>query len=168
MGEKTMKHLADAFAGESQANRKYTVFAEQADKEGYPGVAKMFRTIAAAEAIHARSHFQAEGGVKSTAENLQAAMDGEMYEYNSMYPPMIEAAAAEGDEKAKRSFHLANEAEKTHAALYKSTKEGIDGWKGKDEDWYLCPVCGYVHAGSAPDECPICKAKASVFVKNPA
>ena len=168
MYEKTMKDLNEGFAGESMANRKYLAFAAQAEKEGYPGVAKMFRTIAAAETVHALAHFRTSGGVGDTAANLKAALDGETYEFSTMYPAFIKDAEAEGHEAAKKGFHFANEAEKVHGGLYKKALEGLAALKGKDADWYLCPICGFVHEGSAPDVCPICKAKGSVFVKNPA
>ena len=168
MHERTMKDLQEAFAGESMANRKYLAFADQANKEGYPGVAKMFRAIASAETVHATAHFRTMDGVGDTASNLKAALDGETYEFSTMYPGFIKDAEAEGHAAAKRSFHLANEAEKVHGGLYKKALEGLAALKGKDADWYLCPICGFVHEGSAPDVCPICKAKGSVFVKNPA
>ena len=164
---KVMEDLAAAFAGESQANRKYTAFAEQAEKDNLPGVAKMFRAIASAETLHAISHFKTMGGVKTTAENLKAALDGETHEFTTMYPDFIKDAEAEGNAKAKASFNMANEAEKAHGALYKKTLENLDSLKGKDIDWYVCPICGYVHEGSAPEQCPICKVPGSKFLKNP-
>ena len=115
----TKDNLAAAFAGESQANRKYLMFAEQAEKDGFKGVAKLFRATAEAETIHAFAEFRANGGVGTTAENLQAAINGETYEFSEMYPPMIKEAEAEGDKTAARVFHFANEAEKVHAQLYK-------------------------------------------------
>ncbi len=165
---KVMQDLANAFAGESQANRKYLAFADQAEKDGFPGVAKMFRAIASAETLHATSHFKTMGGINSTAENLKAALDGETYEFTTMYPEFIKDAETEGNAKAKTSFNLANEAEKAHGALYKKTLENLDSLKGKDTDWYVCPVCGYVHEGSAPDKCPICNVPGAKFLKNPA
>ena len=168
MSKKTMGNLAAGFAGESQANRKYLAFADQADKEGYPGVAKMFRAIAAAETIHALAHLRIMGGIQDTAANLQSALDGETYEFTTMYPDFIKDAEAEGESSAQRSFNLANEAEKVHGRLYQKALADIASLKDKDADWYLCPVCGFVQEGSAPDACPVCKAKGSVFVKNPA
>ena len=168
MSTKTMENLAAGFAGESQANRKYLAFAQQAEKEGYPGIAKMFRAIASAETLHALSHFRTMGGVTDTAANLQAALDGETYEFSTMYPGFIRDAEAEKQDAAGKSFHFANEAEKVHGGLYRKALENLSSLKGKDSDWYLCPVCGFVQEGSAPDSCPICKAKGSVFVKNPA
>ena len=165
---KVMEDLAAAFAGESQANRKYLAFSEQAEKEGFPGVAKMFKAIASAETLHAISHFKTMGGVGTTAENLKGALEGETHEFTVMYPEFLKDAEAEGNAKAKMSFHHANEAEKAHGALYKKTLEELDSLKGKDTDWYVCPVCGYVHEGSAPDVCPICKVPGAKFLKNPA
>ncbi|HCL79996.1 MAG TPA: rubrerythrin [Synergistaceae bacterium] len=161
MSTKTMKGLAEAFAGESQANRKYLAFAAQAEKEGYPAVAKLFKTIAEAETLHALAHFKTMGGVKTTAENLKAALEGETYEFSVMYPEFMKFAEEEGQKAAAAGFHFANEAEKVHGALYEKAIASLE--KGKDSTFYLCPVCGYVEEGHAPDLCPICKAKKEVF-----
>ena len=158
----TKENFATAFAGESQANRKYLMFAEQAEKEGYPGIAKLFRATAEAETIHAFAEFRAMGGVGTTAENLQAGINGETYEFTEMYPPMREGAASEGDKNAERIFRFAEEAEKVHAKLY---KEALADMKNTDADYYLCPFCGYVHKGKTEENCPICGAKASLFKK---
>lgn len=158
---KTEQHLQEAFAGESQANRKYLAFAQQAEKEGYPQVAKLFRATAEAETIHAHSHLRALGGIGSTAENLQAAVNGETFEFKEMYPPMIETADAEGNKKAARSFTYANEAEKIHAELYRKALESLDS--PVDQDVYVCTVCGYIAEGEPLDDCPICHAKAKAF-----
>ncbi len=167
MSEKTMKNLAEGFAGESQANRKYLAFANQAEKEGYPGLAKMFRTIASAETIHALAHLQTMGGISDTKANLKAAITGETYEFSHMYPAFIKDAEEEGHKAAQRSFHMANEAEKVHAQLYQKAFDNLDSLKLKDSDWYLCPVCGFVQENSVPDKCPICNVPGSTFVKNP-
>jgi len=157
----TEKCLKESFAGESQANRKYLAFAKKADEEGYPGVAKLFRAAAEAEAIHALKELQAMGGIKTTKENLQSAIEGETYEFTEMYPGFIKTAEAEGNSQAKRVFHLANEAEKVHAELYKKALDGLDG--KADTDYYVCTVCGYIHENSAPEKCPICGAAAKAF-----
>lgn len=157
----TEKNLAAAFAGESQANRKYHAFATKAEQEGYPAVAKLFRAAAEAEAIHALSELKAMEGIKSTAENLQAAIDGETYEFTEMYPDFIKTAEAEGNTQAKRAFHFANEAEKVHAELYKKALAALEN--KEDFDYYLCPVCGYIHEKEAPEKCPICGAKGTSF-----
>jgi len=160
----TEKNLAAAFAGESQANRKYLAYAKQADAEGYTQIAKLFRATAEAETIHAHAHFKNMGMIKSTAENLQAAIDGETYEFNVMYPDFIKQAEAEGSNKSIiRAFKLANEAEKVHADLYANALANLEA-KGSS-DYYLCTVCGHIHEGSAPDTCPICGAKAQAYSK---
>jgi len=161
---KTEKNLKDAFAGESQANRKYLAFAQKAQTEGYPQVAKLFRAAAEAETVHAHTHLRTLKGVKSTLENLKEAHGGETYEFQNMYPPMIAEAKAEGNEAAVRTFTYANEVEKVHAALYQKAIDNL----GKDApavDYYVCSVCGYTCEKEAPEECPVCKAKKKVFVK---
>lgn len=158
----TQENFATAFAGESQANRKYLLFAEQAEKDGYPGIAKLFRATAAAETIHAFAEFRAMGGVSTTADNLQSAINGETYEFSDMYPPMVTEAQAEGNKDAARIFKFAESAEKVHAKLY---KDALDDMNNTEEDYYLCPICGYIHKGSTTDPCPICGAKASIFQK---
>ena len=161
----TDENLKEAFAGESQANRKYLAFAEQADKDGFAKVAKLFRTTAEAETIHAMGHFKAMGGVGTTAENLQAAIDGETYEYTKMYPPMLEKAESEGH-KAKRMFGYAVKAEAVHAKLYAQALEAVKAGKDLDVgEFYLCPICGHIEFGQAPASCPICGAKKENFVR---
>lgn len=158
----TEKNLAAAFAGESQANRKYLAFAKQADAEGYTKIAKLFRATAEAETIHAHAHFKNMGMIKSTAENLKAAIAGETYEFSVMYPEFIKEAEAEGNKSVVRAFTLANAAEKVHAELYEKALVNLEV---KDSaDYYLCTVCGHIHEGSAPAVCPICGAKAQAYV----
>ncbi len=161
--KKTMENLAEAFAGESQANRKYLAFAQKADAEGLPQIARLFRATAEAETIHAHAHLRNMGGIGTTAENLKEAMAGETYEFTEMYPPFIEDAESEGEKAAQRGFRLANEAEKVHAELYGQALENLD--KGEDFEVYLCPVCGHVAVSSAPDACPICGLKAAAYRK---
>jgi rubrerythrin len=164
MGSKTDGNLQEAFAGESQANRKYLFFAEKADKEGYPQVARLFRAAADAETVHAKNHLNVLNGVGSTEKNLATAAEGEHHEFTSMYPPFIEEAEKEGNTKAKRTFDYANEVEKVHhghfEAALKSVKEGAEM---KEEPYYVCQVCGYTAAGEAPDKCPVCGAPAKSF-----
>lgn len=158
---KTEKNLQDAFAGESQANRRYLAFAKKADKEGHPQTARLFR--AAAETVHAHAHLKQLDGIKSTKENLEAAISGETFEFENMYPQMIKEAEEEGNKGALRSFNLANEVEKIHADLYKKALDNLGS--NKDTDYYVCEVCGYTAEGEAPDECPVCKAKKKAFKK---
>ncbi len=159
---KSFDDLMEAFAGESQANRKYLAFAKKADDEGYNQVAKLFRAAAHAETIHALKHFTTAGMVKTTEENLKAAIEGEHYENTSMYPAFIKDAEEEGDSKALRSFTWANEVEKVHEMLYKEALESL-GKPGETYDYYICPFCGYTHARNAPEKCPVCGAPASKF-----
>ncbi len=158
----TQENFATAFAGESQANRKYLLYADQAEKDGFPGIAKLFRATAAAETIHAFAEFRAMGGVGTTATNLQAAIDGETYEFTEMYPPMITEAESQGNKEAVRIFTYADKAEKVHAALY---TDALNDMNNTEADYYLCPICGFIHKGATTDSCPICGAKASIFQK---
>lgn len=161
---KTVEDLKAAFAGESQANRRYLAFAKKADAEGYPQIARLFRAAAHAETVHALSHLRVLGGVKSTAENLEAAIAGENYEVVRMYPEFIRDAQAEGNQKALNSFTDAMEVEKVHEALYREALEMLQKGEAFEEfDYYVCPVCGYVHKRSAPDKCPVCGALGSKF-----
>jgi rubrerythrin len=161
---KSYDDLMAAFAGESQANRKYLAFAKKADEDGYPQAAKLFRAAAAAETVHAHNHFRAAGEIKSTEENLKTAIAGEHYENSEMYPAFIKDAEAEGDKKALRSFNFANEVEKIHEELYRAALENL-GKEGESYDYYICPVCGYTHARTAPEVCPICGCPGSKFEK---
>jgi len=161
---KSEQNLQDAFAGESQANRKYLAFSKKAEQEGYMQVAKLFRAAAAAETIHAHNHLRELGAVKSTAENLQQAINGESYEFMKMYPQMISDAQVEGNNRALKTFNLANEVEKIHAALYKKALEDL-GKTNNAFDYYVCKVCGYTAEGTAPDQCPVCKAGKIAFYK---
>lgn len=159
----TTENLKEAFAGESQANQKYRAFAKKAEKEGFVNIAKLFRTTAEAERIHAEGHLKSLEMIASTAENLQAAINGETFEFTKMYPPMIEKATVEGH-KAKTMFRFAVEAEEVHAKIYskalEAVKRGIDLETG---DFYLCPICGYIEMGKAADKCPVCGALPKVF-----
>jgi len=161
----TNENLAEAFAGESQAFQKYRAFADKAEKDGFANVARLFRTTAEAERIHAAGHLNALGHVSSTADNLQAAIDGETFEFEKMYPPMLAQAEAEGH-KAKRMFAYAVAAEEVHARCYRLALEAVAAGKDLDEGrFYLCPVCGHIEFGTAPEKCPICGAKAAAFVE---
>jgi rubrerythrin len=163
MGTKTEGNLKEAFAGESQANRKYLAFAKKADQEGYPQVAKLFRAAAEAETVHAHNHLRVLNGVKSTKENLQEAINGETHEFKTMYPGMKDAAKAEKNDAGFQTFNFANEVEKIHAALYQKAFEKL----GKNEvvDYYVCPVCGNTVEKEPPDKCPICGAPGKSFMK---
>ncbi|HHT9136886.1 MAG TPA: rubrerythrin family protein [Candidatus Wunengus sp. YC60] len=159
----SMDNLKNAFAGESQANRKYLAFAKKAEEEGFKQAAKLFRAAAEAETVHAHSHLRVMGGVKSTKENIQEAIGGETFEFTKMYPQMIEDARKEGNKQALQSFEFANKVEKIHADLYQKALSSL----GKNEavDYYVCQVCGNTVENAAPDKCPICGASKSMFIK---
>ena len=158
-----MDNLKDAFAGESQANRKYLAFAKKADEEGFGQAAKLFRAAAAAETIHAHNHLKVMGGVNSTKENIQEAIEGETYEYTKMYPEMIMEAEKEEESKAVWTFDLANKVESIHASLYQKALDHLDS--NEPIDYYVCRVCGNTVENSAPDKCHVCGVAGSMFVK---
>ncbi|MBF0461171.1 MAG: rubrerythrin family protein [Magnetococcales bacterium] len=162
----TQENLLSAFAGESQANRKYLAFAIKAEKEGFPQVAKLFRAIAEAETIHAFAHLKAMDGVGSTLENLRAAIEGEAYEFTVMYPGFLGMAEHEGNKRAIQTMRSAMEVEKVHHHLYGKAMVAVTAEQDLPEgDFYLCPVCGHVEMGQAPDQCPICNLKKDKFIK---
>lgn len=161
----TGENLKEAFAGESQANQKYRAFAKKAEKDGFTNIAKLFRTTAEAERIHAEGHLKALDMIASTAENLQSAIDGETYEFTEMYPPMVDQAVSD-KHKAKTMFKFAVDAEEVHAQIYTKALEAVKAGVDLDvSDFYLCPICGYIELGSAPEKCPVCGAKAAMFVQ---
>ncbi len=163
---KTTDNLQAAFAGESQANRRYLAFAKKAEQDGFPQVAKLFRAAAEAETVHAHAHLRALGGVKDTKENVKAAIAGEHHEFVSMYPEFIKAAEEEKNAAALTSFRFANAVEKIHHDLYTEALKAVE--TGKDlpsREVYVCPVCGYTVYDAAPDQCPVCKAKGSTFIR---
>jgi len=158
---KSEKNLKDAFAGESQANRRYLAFAKQADKEGHAQVAKLFRAAAEAETIHAHAHLSALKGVGETSANLKEAISGETHEFKEMYPAMIQDAQEENNKSAERTFTYANKVEKVHAALYQKALDNLN--KLEKVDYYVCSVCGYTCENEPPERCPVCGAKAVAF-----
>lgn len=162
-GSKTENNLQEAFAGESQANRKYLAFADKADAEGHKQVARLFRAAAAAETVHAHAHLRALGGIKSTRENLHEAIAGETHEFTSMYPQMIEEAGSEGLDVALRSFTFANTVEKIHAELYQKAFDNLGS--NQEVEYYVCKVCGNTLEGEAHGPCPVCQAAATAFFK---
>jgi rubrerythrin len=159
---KTLGNLMEAFAGEAQANRKYTAYAKKAEAEGKKNAAKLFRAASDAETIHALKHFDVAGKVSSTEENLKDAVAGETHEYKSMYPDFLCAAEDEGNKAAVVSFTFAMRAEEVHARLYAEALEDIDSTE--EVFYYLCPVCGNIEK-AVPERCPICGAPGSKFIK---
>lgn len=160
---RTKKNLEEAFAGESQANRRYLAFSKKADQEGFSQVAKLFRAAAEAETVHAHAHLKVLGGIRSTADNLKDAIEGETHEFKKMYPDMIEEARNEGEKEALRSFSYANEVEEIHAGLYQKALEKMASLDAVD--YHVCSVCGYTCEGEPPDTCPVCQSKAKAFFK---
>lgn len=162
----TEENLMAAFAGESQANRKYLAFAKKADEEGKKQVARLFRAAADAETVHAHNHLSVLGGVKGTAENLKEAIEGETHEFTRMYPEMIETAGKEGRDQAKASFDKANKVEAIHANLYKEALAAVEAGKDLEgKDIHVCQVCGNTFVGDVPDICPICGVSKDNFKK---
>jgi rubrerythrin len=160
----TQDNLKEAFAGESQASRRYLYFAEKTEMERQPQIARLFRAASESETVHARNHLKAMGGIGTTGENLKAAIAGENYEFTEMYPGFIEQARSEKNGRAETSFDYANKVEKIHHGLYKKALELLEaGKEAKDEPYYVCPVCGYTVAGEAPNACPICGTPGSQF-----
>lgn len=162
----TIDNLKAAFAGESQANRKYLAFAKKADVEGKPQIAKLFRAAAEAETVHAHAHLRVMGGVKSTAENVAAAVEGEGYEFTKMYPEFVAEAKQEGNQPALKSFELAMAVEKIHHGMYSAAATALKAGKDLPQaKLFVCSVCGNTVEGKAPDKCPICGVPGSKFAE---
>lgn len=160
----TTDNLKAAFAGESQANRKYLFFAEKAEQEELKQIARLFRAAADAETVHAKNHLKVLGGIRSTAENLHEAINGENYEFTDMYPEFLKQADAEGNAKAQHSFELANKVEKIHHSLYQKALDSLEKSTTMEEKaMYVCQVCGYTVEGEAPEKCPVCGAPLKMF-----
>jgi len=160
----TQENLQDAFAGESQASRRYLFFADKAEKEAQPQIARLFRAAAEAETVHARNHLEVMGGIGATRDNLEEAIGGEHYEFTEMYPGFIEQAESEDNKRARVSFGYANEVEKIHHGLYQKALEALEsGQQFKDEPYFVCQVCGNTIEGEAPERCPVCGAPRSKF-----
>lgn len=164
MRKMTESNLQAAFAGESQAHMRYLIFADKAEKEGHANVARLFKAIAFAEQVHATNHFKNLGGIGVTADNLQAAINGENYEVEEMYPAYRAVADLQAEKGAVRSTSWALEAEKVHAELYDQARTAVEGRQDADiGDIYICEVCGWTGTGEPPDRCPLCGAPASRF-----
>lgn len=159
---KTLKNLMAAFAGESEANRKYTAYAKKAEQDGKLNAAKLFRAAADAETLHALKHFEVAGKIGSTEDNLKDGVTGETYEYKEMYPPFIEQAKAEGNNAAVATFTFAMKAEEVHAGLYQDALDNLD--ETEEVFYYLCPVCGNIEK-FVPDKCSICGVPGAKFIK---
>jgi rubrerythrin len=157
-------NFREAFAGESQASRRYLFFAERADKEGQPAVARLFRAAAYAETVHANNHLTTLGGIGTTLDNLKEAINGEHYEFSQMYPGFLAQAKTEGNKDAETTFDWANKVEKVHHALYSKALKAIEGGAPlKDEPYLVCDRCGFTVSGAAPEKCPVCGAARNKF-----
>ncbi len=166
MHQMTKENLKAAFAGESQAHMKYQIFADKAEEEGFNNIARLFRAIAYAERVHASNHLNALNGINLTRDNLDAAIGGERFEVNEMYPAYKAVADFQDEKKAQQSIHYALEAEKIHEALYAEAKEAAKSGKDIDiKDVYICPVCGHTVVGKVPERCPICGVLGEKFKK---
>ena len=166
MHKMTQANLEAAFAGESQAHMKYMIFAERAEQEGFPQVARLFRAISFAEQMHATGHFRTLGNLGQTAENLEAAIGGETYEVEEMYPAFTAVAELQQEKNAVRSDKWAWEAEKVHAGLYEQARQAVlSGKDAETGDVYICEVCGWTVEGEPPDRCPLCGARRERFRK---
>ena len=160
----TNENLQEAFAGESQANRRYLFFADKADKEGHIQIARLFRAAAEAETVHARNHLEVMGGIGPTRDNLKVAIEGENHEFTEMYPDFIKQAESENNERAEIGFTHANAVEEIHHNLYQKALEALKaGQQLKDEPYFVCQACGNTVAGEAPERCPVCGAPRSQF-----
>jgi rubrerythrin len=164
MKDMTKENLSTAFAGESQAHVKYLAFAAKASKEGKPNIARLFRAISHAEQVHAVNHLKELGGIGDTVTNLEAAIGGEEFEVDEMYPAYLSVAENQGEKGAHRSMTYAMEAEKIHAEMYGDAKKRAEAGEDLDiAEVYVCPVCGFTHIGEPPDRCPVCNVKKERF-----
>ena len=160
----TQENLQAAFAGESQANRRYLFFAEKSDEAGQKQIARLFRAAAEAETVHARNHFRVMRGIKSPQENLEVAVSGESYEFTKMYPEFIQQAKSENNQEAEGSFDLANKVEKIHHSLFRESLKNLEsGQPTGDKPYFVCQVCGNTVEGEAPEKCPVCGAPRKMF-----
>jgi rubrerythrin len=162
----TNENLKSAFAGESQASRKYLYFAEKADQDNQQQIARLFRAASDAETVHARNHLKAMNGIGAVADNLKEAITGEHYEFTDMYPGFIEQANNEKNTRAAQSFNWANKVEKIHHGLYEQALKDLEAGKKKDnKPYFVCQNCGNTVEGEVPDKCPVCGKPASWFKK---
>lgn len=164
MHKMTHANLEAAFAGESQAHMRYLIYADQAEKEGFPVVSRLFRAVAFAEQVHAANHLRTLGGIGQTAENLQAGINGETYEVEEMYPAFHAVADLQGENNASRSMTWALEAEKVHAGLYEIARQAVlAGSDAEAGPIHICEICGWTVDGKPPDRCPVCGAVREKF-----
>jgi len=162
----SIENLKAAFAGESQANRRYLAFARKAEEEGLAQVARLLRAAAEAETVHALNHLRIVGEIKSPMENLNAAVSGETFEFKKMYPEYLSIAKREGNSQAAWSFDVASKVEQVHADLFLKAIDALTNNRELEKvDYYVCSVCGNTVEGTSPEKCPICGAPKSKFFK---
>ncbi len=162
---KSEDYLREAFAGESQANRRYLAFAEKAERDGYPQAARPFRAAAHAETVHAHNHLRALKAIGATEANLKEAIAGETHEFKEMYPEMLEQAKQEANKDAERTFRFALEVEKVHGRLYQEMLDNLETAGKQSYPYLVCPVCGYTSEKEAPEVCPVCGTAGSMFAR---
>lgn len=163
---KTDENLRNAFAGESQANRRYLFYAKKADEEGFSQIAKLFRAAAEAETIHAFNHIRVMGEPESTIDNLNAAIKGENFEYKQMYPEYLSASKKNRNQQATWSFNVANKVEEIHAKLFAKVAAALKiGEEPTKTDYFVCAVCGNTVEKEPPETCSICGAPMAKFFK---
>jgi rubrerythrin len=166
--EKTVENLNSAFAGESQASRRYLIFAQKAEEEGFPQVSKLFRAAAEAETVHAFNHIRTTGEIRSTVENLQTAVGGETFEFKHTYPDYIKTAKKEKKMQALWSFNVASQVEQVHASLFTKAMKALKAGKELAKvDYYVCNVCGNTFENEAPSKCPICGSPKEKILRVP-
>jgi len=162
----SLKNLKSAFAGESQANRRYLAFAKKADEEGLSQIAKLFRAAAKAETVHALNHLRIAGEIGMTVSNLNEAISGETFEYTKMYPQFLEVAKNERNKQAEWSFNVAKKVEEIHAELFQKTLNTLKNNEPiSSADYYVCKVCGHTVENMAPEKCPICGSPRTQYLK---
>lgn len=166
MRKMTEENVKAALAGESQAHIKYAAFAWKADTENLPNIARTFKASSYAEQIHASNYVKVLGALGSTKDNLQAAIGGETFEVEEMYPAYSGTAQSQGEKAAETFFNYALAAEKAYAGMYRAASEAAGG--GRDiafKPIHVCSVCGFTMEGEAPDKCPVCGTAKDKFVQ---
>jgi len=161
----TDKNLKNAFSGESQASIKYKIFGEIAKEKGLKNLSRIFEAFSFSEYVHAKNHLKNIEDLDNPVRNLEEAIKGESYEVEEMYPRFYDTAIREGERKAATSFRWAMETEKMHAEIYKKIKVLVESGRDKafEDKIYVCPTCGYIFVGKAPEVCPICSVSRETF-----
>ncbi|MCX6567937.1 MAG: rubrerythrin family protein [Candidatus Aminicenantes bacterium] len=165
MKKMTEENVKAALAGESQAHIKYLAFSDKAAAEKLPNIARAFKANAYAEQVHAANHLKTLGGIGTTKDNLDAAVGGENFEVEEMYPAYLAVAQAQGEKVAEKFLGWALAAEKIHAGIYKDARAAVES--GRDiafKPVHVCSFCGFTMEGDAPDKCPLCGTPKDKFL----